>query len=64
MQLLAAAADVARERGYRDIRLDAYPDNAPAIALYEKCGYEDRGTCRLEYDSCGNELFVMMELML
>ena len=62
--LLSSAAHVARERNYRCIRLDAYPNNAPAIALYEKCGYVNFGTYAIDYEGCDNDTFVMMELAL
>lgn len=62
--LLSAAACVAHERSYRCIRLDAYPSNAPAIALYEKCGYVNFGIYEIDYEGCENDTFVMMELAL
>lgn len=62
--LLTAAERVARERDYRCIRLDAYPNNAPAIALYGKCGYANLGTYEIDYEGCDNDTFVMMERVL
>ncbi|MDO8210064.1 N-acetyltransferase [Conexibacter sp. CPCC 206217] len=37
--LVTAALERARERNSRWIELDAYEDNAPAIALYERFGF-------------------------
>ncbi len=37
--LVTAALSRARERGSRWIELDAYDDNTPAIALYERHGF-------------------------
>ncbi|WP_201714894.1 GNAT family N-acetyltransferase [Rossellomorea arthrocnemi] len=36
--------ELAREKGYRSIRLDAYSRNTGANYLYEKMGYEYRGS--------------------
>ena len=37
--LVEAAVERARERGCRRIELDVNEDNAPALALYEACGF-------------------------
>ena len=37
--LVEAALERARERGCRRIELDVNEDNAPALALYEACGF-------------------------
>lgn len=37
--LLSAAETLARREGAQALRLDTYADNAPAIRLYERCGY-------------------------
>lgn len=42
-RLLAAAEDVARERGCRALRLEVRVDNPNAIALYERAGYRRIG---------------------
>jgi ribosomal-protein-alanine N-acetyltransferase len=42
-ELLLAAERYARFHGRRAMRLEARYDNAPAIALYEKLGYEPLG---------------------
>ena len=41
--LTARAEDEARRRGFDLLRLDVAVDNAPAQALYRKCGYADAG---------------------
>jgi ribosomal protein S18 acetylase RimI-like enzyme len=40
--LVLAAIERARARGARRIELDTNHDNAPAIALYESCGFSTR----------------------
>lgn len=42
-QLVRAALAEARARGIRSLTLFVLPDNARAIALYEKLGFEHRG---------------------
>ena len=37
--LVEAAVECARERGCKRIELDVNEDNAPALALYEACGF-------------------------
>jgi GNAT superfamily N-acetyltransferase len=37
--LVQAALERAAERGCRRIELDTSEDNAPALALYERCGF-------------------------
>ena len=44
--LLAGAVDWARHVGVEKIELSVYPDNAPAIALYRKFGFEEEGRLR------------------
>ena len=40
--LMAAALRAAKKHGYRQVSLTVHPQN-PAIALYERCGFEKRG---------------------
>lgn len=42
--LVAALCDLARTRGYAEIRLDVIDTNLRAKALYERCGFVSRGT--------------------
>ena len=41
--LLAAAESWARDVGVRKLELSVFPHNAPALALYHRCGYEQEG---------------------
>ena len=41
--IMLFAERLAKERGCKAIRLDTRQDNIPAIALYEKLGYQKRG---------------------
>lgn len=45
-QTLLAAERFAFSRGYRYIRLDAFPRNSAALRLYESAGYKKAGTVR------------------
>jgi RimJ/RimL family protein N-acetyltransferase len=47
--LLAAAEDWARGAGVEKLELHVFPHNGPAIALYEKRGYEREGVRRRHY---------------
>jgi RimJ/RimL family protein N-acetyltransferase len=47
--LLAAAETWARRSGIGKLELHVLPHNAPAIALYEKLGYEREGVRRAQY---------------
>jgi RimJ/RimL family protein N-acetyltransferase len=47
--LLAAAESWARGAGVTKLELHVFPHNAPAIALYEKLGYEREGVRRAQY---------------
>ncbi|MBQ8148007.1 MAG: GNAT family N-acetyltransferase [Lachnospiraceae bacterium] len=52
----------AKEHGYKAIRLDAVPDNAPAKRLYEKCGFQYVGDADLERNIAEIPLFSMYEM--
>lgn len=47
--LVEGAKEVARARGMRAIRLDAFDNNAPGIALYRACGFADLGVFTMDY---------------
>jgi ribosomal protein S18 acetylase RimI-like enzyme len=47
--LLDAAAEQARDRGARRLRLRVLAPNTAAIALYRACGYEEEGLLREEF---------------
>ena len=42
----ACRPNFAREGGYSSIRLDTYTANTPALALYERRGYQRTGQIR------------------
>jgi len=47
--LLSAALEWAREHDAHKVALQVWPDNAAAIALYEKHGFQKEGTLRRHY---------------
>jgi RimJ/RimL family protein N-acetyltransferase len=47
--LLDAAVDWARSAGVRKLELHVFPWNEPAIALYERFGFEREGLRRAHY---------------
>jgi RimJ/RimL family protein N-acetyltransferase len=54
--LLEEAVAWAREAGVRKIELHVFPWNEPAIALYERFGFEREGYRRAQYVRDGEEL--------
>ena len=57
-KLMDFAYGLAREKGFKSIRLDAITSNPQAIRLYEKCGYEETGHIHFGYQK---DLFRCME---
>jgi RimJ/RimL family protein N-acetyltransferase len=55
--LLAEAIDRARKAGAHKIALQVWPDNAAAIALYERFGFEREGHLRRHYRRRSGELW-------
>lgn len=53
---------IAKEKGYKALRLDAVPDNGPAISLYKKKGFKYAGTGDLRSDISHVPEFSMFEL--
>jgi RimJ/RimL family protein N-acetyltransferase len=49
LALMEAAEDWARTVGVRKLELHVFPHNTPAIALYEKLGYQREGFRRGHY---------------
>jgi GNAT superfamily N-acetyltransferase len=41
--MMSRIEDIARERGCRFVRLDAYEQNPVSVAFYRRLGYEERG---------------------
>ena len=62
--LIDASAKYARQVGCMSMRLDVWPNNEPARAMYERCGMLDKGIHTLDYDSRGVALACLMELPL
>ena len=50
-ELVAAAQAWVARRGMRKLSLGVFPDNARAIAVYEKLGFEREGLRRMQYHS-------------
>ncbi|HVF52033.1 MAG TPA: GNAT family N-acetyltransferase [Actinomycetota bacterium] len=65
-QLLQASIDWARARGAHKITLQSWPENQPAIALYERFGFEREGHLRGHYKRRNGEIWdaVIMGLRL
>jgi ribosomal protein S18 acetylase RimI-like enzyme len=51
----------ARDHGFVSIRLDAYPGNPAAIALYERLGYRRCGEVAFGYKPAGHERYAVYE---
>ena len=50
-ELVAAAQEWAARRGLRKVSLGVFPDNARAIAVYEKLGFVREGLRHMQYHS-------------
>ena len=57
--LLAAAANLAREMGLARLQLEARAGNAPALALYEKHGFEIVGRRKNYYETPREDAILM-----
>jgi ribosomal protein S18 acetylase RimI-like enzyme len=58
---MACCEAFARAGGFACVRLDAYPGNAAAIALYERLGYQHRGEVWFGYKPPGHERYAVYE---
>jgi len=58
---MACCEAFARAGGFATIRLDAYPGNAAAIALYEGLGYQRRGDVHFAFKPAGHERYAVYE---
>jgi len=63
-RLMEFARQHASEHTMKSIRLDVFEGNAPAIALYEKCGYRCVGTVDLRLNFPGLKWYRLYELIL
>jgi L-phenylalanine/L-methionine N-acetyltransferase len=52
--LMGAALDWARQRGLAKVALGVFPDNARAIAVYERAGFAREGVRRRQYRDGGD----------
>ena len=59
--LMHHALELAQNTGMKSIRLDVYEMNFPAIALYEKCGFEYIDTVDLGLSNYGLDWFKLYE---
>lgn len=55
-KLLTAVLDHSKRFGLEKVELQVYTSNAPAIALYKKCGFEEEGRIR-KYRKLDNQYF-------
>ena len=58
---MACCEAFARARGFASIRLDAYPGNPAAIALYERLGYALRGEVVFGFKPAGHQHYAVYE---
>ena len=61
-QIVEFCIRLAKELGYKAIRLDVVPTNVPARKLYEKCGFRYVGDADLERGYEDIPLFSLLEL--
>lgn len=63
-QLMGFAESFGKQSGMKAIRLDVYENNTPAIALYERCGYQYIQSVDLGYGCYGLNWFKLYEKLL
>lgn len=63
-RLVEAAAEEARQRGGRSLRLDVFDNNEPAARLYLSCGFSDLGAFTLTHNGEFTHVSRLMELVL
>ena len=56
-----SAAALAREKGWRALRLDVLEDNVPAQRLYQRAGFVYIETKQIWYESTGLANFLLYE---
>ena len=62
VQIVEFCIKLAKELGYKAIRLDVVPSNTPARKLYEKCGFRYVGDADLERGYEDIPVFSLLEL--
>lgn len=63
-EMLLRIIETCRLSGLKSIRLDVYENNAPAIKLYEKCGFQYIDTVDLGLAEYGLDRFKLYECVL
>jgi len=58
---MAACEAMARQRAFQTMRLDAYPGNPAALALYDRLGYQRRGEAFFAFKPAGHERYTVYE---
>lgn len=58
---MVACEAFARAGGFASVRLDAYPGNPAAIALYERLGYQRCGEVHFGFKPPGHERYTVFE---
>lgn len=61
LQMIQGAAALAREKGWKALRLDVLEDNVPAQRLYERAGFVYIQTKQIWYESTGLANFLLYE---
>ena len=61
LDMMRQAAELAREKGWRALRLDVLEDNAPAQRFYERAGFVYIQTKQIWYESTGLASFLLYE---
>ena len=61
LEMIEGAAALARERGWKALRLDVLEVNIPALRLYERAGFEYIETKKIWYESTGLANFLLYE---
>ncbi len=63
-ELIRFAISYAKEQKQKSVRLDVYENNKPAIALYEKCGFQYIDKVDLGLGRYGLDHFMLYEYLL
>lgn len=61
LQMIEGAVTLAREKGWRALRLDVLEDNVPAQRLYQRAGFVYIETKQIWYKSTGLASFLLYE---
>ncbi|MCI9310038.1 MAG: GNAT family N-acetyltransferase [Lawsonibacter sp.] len=61
LQMIEGAAALAREKGWKALRLDVLEDNVPAQRLYQRAGFVYIETKQIWYESTGLANFLLYE---